>query len=87
MPIVQPHLRLPISVFSFSALGIAIPKTPACSNKAYPFFSSDRKERKSYAVFVNFGDPTPPTAHPGALQAVTNLGTHTRKLAHDVEKV
>ena len=48
---------------------------------------SDRKERKSYAIFVNFGDPTPSSAHPGALQAVTHLGGHTRKLAHDVEKV
>lgn len=53
------------------------------------FFSAatDRKERKSYAVFVSFGDPTPPAAHPGAIQAVTSLCTQTRKLAHDVEKV
>ncbi|VDM18750.1 unnamed protein product [Hydatigera taeniaeformis] len=46
-----------------------------------------RKERKSYAMFVNFGDPVPSAAHPGALQAITSLGPHTRKLAHDVEKL
>ncbi|CDS36019.1 locus tagral transcription factor 3C polypeptide 5 [Echinococcus multilocularis] len=46
-----------------------------------------RKERKSYAMFVNFGDPIPSVAHPGALQAITSLGPHTRKLAHDVEKL
>ncbi|EUB56699.1 General transcription factor 3C polypeptide 5 [Echinococcus granulosus] len=46
-----------------------------------------RKERKSYAMFVNFGDPIPSAAHPGALQAITSLGPHTRKLANDVEKL
>ncbi|KAM7539777.1 hypothetical protein Aperf_G00000042885 [Anoplocephala perfoliata] len=46
-----------------------------------------RKERKSFAMFVNFGDPVPASAHPCALQAVTNQGTQTRKLAHDVEKL
>ncbi|KAL5970110.1 General transcription factor 3C polypeptide 5 [Taenia solium] len=46
-----------------------------------------RKERKSYAMFINFGDPIPSAAHPGALQAITSLGPHTRKLAHDVEKL
>lgn len=47
----------------------------------------DRKERKSFAIFVNFGDPVPEAAHPGALQAVASQGNQTRKLAHDVEKV
>lgn len=38
-------------------------------------------------MFVNFGDPIPSAAHPGALEAISSLGPHTRKLAHDVEKV
>ncbi|VDO03357.1 unnamed protein product [Rodentolepis nana] len=46
-----------------------------------------RKERKSFAIFVNFGDPIPEAAHPGALLAVTSQGNQTRKLARDVEKL
>lgn len=55
--------------------------------KQFVFNSADRKERKSYAMFVNFGDPTPPAPHSGAIQAVKNLGTHSRNLALDVDKV
>ncbi|KAL7063751.1 hypothetical protein AAHC03_0559 [Spirometra sp. Aus1] len=46
-----------------------------------------RKERKSYAMFVNFNEPTPMAAHPGALEAISNLPAPSRKLAHDIEKL
>nr|VZH98149.1 unnamed protein product [Spirometra erinaceieuropaei] len=45
-----------------------------------------RKERKSYAMFVNFNEPTPMAAHPSALEAISNLPAPSRKLAHDIEK-
>uniref|UniRef100_A0A183SG65 Elongator complex protein 2 n=1 Tax=Schistocephalus solidus TaxID=70667 RepID=A0A183SG65_SCHSO len=46
-----------------------------------------RKERKSYAMFVNFNEPTPMTAHPAALEAISSLPPQSRKLAHEIEKL
>ncbi|VDK77735.1 unnamed protein product [Dibothriocephalus latus] len=46
-----------------------------------------RKERKSYAMFVSFNEPTPMAAHPAALETISSLPPASRKLAHEIEKL